>query len=303
MPVPIIVTAAIFSFIFLIILVSFALFTVEQQTFKVVERFGKFNKICSPGLNFKIPFIDWVAGKATFRIQQLDVPVETKTRDNVFVNVKVSVQYHIIKEKAFEAFYKLESPEPQITSYVFDVVRANVPTLDLDDVFEKKEEIASAIKRELKETMDDFGYLIVQALVTDIDPDAKVKESMNEINAQRRLRIAAAEKGEADKILRVKEAEAEAESKKLQGQGIAEQRKAIVDGLKDSVEAFSQAVEGSTAQDVMSLVLMTQYFDMLKDVGGSSQSNVIMIPSSPGGMDGISQEIIKAITASSKLQR
>ena len=303
MPVPIIVIAALFSLIFLIILFSFTFFTVEQQTFKVVERFGKFNKICSPGLNIKIPFIDWVAGKDTFRIQQLDVPVETKTRDNVFVNVKVSVQYHIIKEKAFEAFYKLESPEPQITSYVFDVVRANVPTLDLDDVFEKKEEIASAIKRELKETMDDFGYLIVQALVTDIDPDAKVKESMNEINAQRRLRIAAAEKGEADKILRVKEAEAEAESKKLQGQGIAEQRKAIVDGLKDSVEAFSQAVEGSTAQDVMSLVLMTQYFDMLKDVGGSSQSNVIMIPSSPGGMDGISQEIIKAITASSKIQR
>ena len=294
-------TALIIVIVALIFLAFFTFFTVEQQTFKVVERFGKFNKICTPGLNIKIPFIDWVAGKDTFRIQQLDVPVETKTKDNVFVNVKVSVQYHIIKEKAFEAFYKLESPEPQITSYVFDVVRANVPTLDLDDVFEKKEEIASAIKRELKETMDDFGYLIVQALVTDIDPDAKVKESMNEINAQRRLRIAAAEKGEADKILRVKEAEAEAESKKLQGQGIAEQRKAIVDGLKDSVEAFSQAVEGSTAQDVMSLVLMTQYFDMLKDVGGSSQSNVIMIPSSPGGMDGISQEIIKAITASSKI--
>jgi regulator of protease activity HflC (stomatin/prohibitin superfamily) len=285
----------------LIFLSFFALFTVEQQTFKVVERFGKFNKICSAGLNFKIPFIDWVAGKDTFRIQQLDVPVETKTKDNVFVNVKVSVQYHIIKDKAFDAFYKLESPEPQITSYVFDVVRANVPTLELDDVFEKKDEIASGIKTELKETMDDFGYLIVQALVTDIDPDSKVKESMNEINAQRRLRIAAAEKGEADKILRVKAAEAEAESKKLQGQGIAAQRKAIVDGLKDSVEAFSQAVQGSTAQDVMSLVLMTQYFDMLKDVGGSSQSNVIMIPSSPGGMAGISQEIIKAITASSKV--
>ena len=294
--------ALIIAIVALIFLMFFTFFTVEQQTFKVVERFGKFNKICTPGLNIKIPFIDWVAGKDTFRIQQLDVPVETKTKDNVFVNVKVSVQYHIIKEKAFDAFYKLESPEPQITSYVFDVVRANVPTLDLDDVFEKKEEIASAIKRELKETMDDFGYLIVQALVTDIDPDAKVKESMNEINAQRRLRIAAAEKGEADKILRVKEAEAESESKKLQGQGIAEQRKAIVDGLKDSVEAFSQAVEGSTAQDVMSLVLMTQYFDMLKDVGGSSQSNVIMIPSSPGGMDGISQEIIKAITASSKIR-
>lgn len=295
-------TTLIIVIVALIFLAFFTFFTVEQQTFKVVERFGKFNKICTPGLNIKIPFFDWVAGKATFRIQQLDVPVETKTKDNVFVNVKVSVQYHIIKEKAFEAFYKLESPEPQITSYVFDVVRANVPTLDLDDVFEKKEEIASAVKRELKETMDDFGYLIVQALVTDIDPDAKVKESMNEINAQRRLRIAAAEKGEADKILRVKEAEAEAESKKLQGQGIAEQRKAIVDGLKDSVEAFSQAVEGSTAQDVMSLVLMTQYFDMLKDVGGSSQSNVIMIPSSPGGMEAISQEIIKAITASSKIQ-
>ena len=156
--------ALIIVIVALIFLMFFTFFTVEQQTFKVVERFGKFNKICTPGLNIKIPFIDWVAGKDTFRIQQLDVPVETKTKDNVFVNVKVPVQYHIIKEKAFDAFYKLESPEPQITLYVSDVVRANVPTLDLDDVFEKKEEIASAIKRELKETMDDFGYLIVQAL-------------------------------------------------------------------------------------------------------------------------------------------
>ena len=278
------------------------LFTVKQQTFKVVERFGKFTKVAYSGLNWKVPLIDSVVGGDTFRIQQLDVPVETKTKDNVFIILKISVQYNILREKAFDAFYKLESPEPQITSYVFDVVRAKVPTLTLDDVFEKKDEIASSVTSELKETMDDFGYFIVQALVTDIEPDEKVKLAMNEINAQQRLRVAATEKGEAEKVLIVKAAEAEAESKRLQGEGIANQRKAIIQGLKESVEEFEEVIDGASAKDVMNLVLVTQYFDTLKDIGGSSKSNVVMVPSSPGGVSDIAQQIQQAMIVADKVE-
>lgn len=299
------ILAILVSVIFLILLIvciQFSVFTVGQQTFKVVERFGKFTKICNSGLNFKIPFFDWVVGSDTFRIQQLDVPVETKTKDNVFIILKISVQFNILKEKAFDAFYKLDNPEPQITSYVFDVVRAKVPTLDLDDVFEKKDEIASSVTSELKETMDDFGYFIVQALVTDIEPDEKVKQAMNEINAQQRLRIAATEKGEAEKILLVKAAEAEAESKRLQGEGIANQRKAIIQGLKESVEEFEKVIAGASPQDVMNLVLMTQYFDTLKDIGGSSKSNVVLIPSSPDGVQDIAAQIQKALIVANKIE-
>jgi len=286
----------------LIVIVLAGLFTVKQQTFKVVERFGKFTKVAYSGLNWKVPLIDSVVGGDTFRIQQLDVPVETKTKDNVFIILKISVQYNILREKAFDAFYKLESPEPQITSYVFDVVRAKVPTLTLDDVFEKKDEIASSVTSELKETMDDFGYFIVQALVTDIEPDEKVKLAMNEINAQQRLRVAATEKGEAEKVLIVKAAEAEAESKRLQGEGIANQRKAIIQGLKESVEEFEEVIDGASAKDVMNLVLVTQYFDTLKDIGGSSKSNVVMVPSSPGGVSDIAQQIQQAMIVADKVE-
>ncbi|MGL4549591.1 MAG: SPFH domain-containing protein [Gemmataceae bacterium] len=264
--------------------VALSFYTVQQQTTAIIERFGKFIRIAKPGLNMKLPWIDAVAGRINLRVQQLDVKVETKTHDNVFVHAVVSVQYKVLPDKTYEAFYMLADPHAQITSFVFDVVRARVPTLKLDDVFEKKDEIADAVKDELAQVMDDFGYGIVKALVTDIDPDAKVKEAMNEINAAQRMRVAAAEKGEADRILRVKAAEAEAQSKALQGKGIADQRKAIVEGLRMSVEEFRQGVPGATAADVMNLVLMTQYFDTLKDVGASSRTNTILIPHSPGGM-------------------
>ncbi len=270
----------------LIALMALALtfFTVEQQTAAVVQRFGKFVGIAPAGLNLKVPFIDTVAGRLSLRVQQLDVKVETKTEDNVFVHVVVSVQYYVLPDKTYEAFYKLNNPNSQITAFVFDVVRARVPKIKLDDVFEKKDEIANAVKHELAEVMDDFGYGIVKALVTDIDPDAKVKEAMNEINAAQRLRVAAAEKGEAERILKVKAAEAEAQSKALQGKGIADQRRAIVEGLRASVEEFKQGVPGATAHDVMNLVLMTQYFDTIKEVGQASKTNTILLPHSPGGL-------------------
>ena len=257
-------------------------FTVNQQTAAIVQRFGKFTRVAQPGLNFRVPLIEMIAGRMNLRVQQLDVKVETKTEDNVFVHVIVAVQYHVLPDKVYEAFYKLANANMQITAFVFDVVRARVPKIKLDDLFEKKDEIADAVKNELSHVMYDFGYGIVKALVTDIDPDHTVKEAMNAINAAQRMRIAATEKGEADRILKVKAAEAEAQSKALQGKGIADQRRAIVDGLRESVDEFQRSVPGATAQDVMNLVLMTQYFDTLKEIGASSVSNTILIPHSPG---------------------
>lgn len=291
-------------FIFLIILGAIlltGLFTVRQQTAAIVERFGRFKRVAGAGLNFKIPLIDRIAGRISLRVRQLDVRVETKTKDNVFVFVIVSVQYFVIPEKVTDAFYKLQNAETQITSFVFDVVRARVPGINLDQVFETKDDIAQAVKLELEQIMDDFGYGIVKTLVTDIDPDAKVKASMNEINAAQRLRVAAVEQAEADKIRVVKAAEAEAESKALQGKGIADQRTAIVNGLKESVSEFQSDVQGTSAHDVMNLVLMTQYFDTLKDVGLSSNSNTIMIPHSPAGMSDISDQLRNAMITANEV--
>ncbi len=279
------------------------LFTVRQQTAAIVERFGRFKRIAGAGLNFKIPLIDRIAGRISLRVRQLDVRVETKTKDNVFVFVIVSVQYFVIPEKIQDAFYKLQNTEAQITSYVYDVVRARVPGITLDNVFETKDDIAQAVKVELEQIMDDFGYGIVKTLVTDIDPDANVKQSMNKINAAQRLRVAAVEEAEADKIRVVKAAEAEAESKALSGKGIADQRTAIVNGLQESVTEFKENVAGTTSQDVMNLVLMTQYFDTLKDVGLSSNSNTIMIPHSPSGMNDISEQLRNAMITANEVTK
>lgn len=229
------------------------------------------------------------------RVRQLDIPVETKTKDNVFVKVVISVQYRALEDRIYEAFYKLENPEQQIRAFIFDVVRAQVPKTILDDVFERKDEIANAVESELSEMMSSFGYGIVKALVTDIDPDAKVKAAMNEINEAQRMRVAANERGEAEKILKVKQAEADALSKALQGKGIADQRSAIVSGLRDSVDAFQKSIPGTSATDVMNLVLMTQYFDTLKEIGASSKSNTILIPHSPGHLTSLTEQLRNAI--------
>jgi len=269
----------------------------------MIERFGKFKKASPAGLNFKVPFIDRIAGRLSLRIQQLDVRVETKTRDNVFVFVVVSVQYYVLPVKAVDAFYRLQDPQGQITSFVFDTVRARVPTVNLDALFQVKDEIASAVKTELDQVMDDFGYGIVKALVTDIDPDAKVKQSMNEINAAQRLRVAAVEQAEADKIRVVKAAEGEAESKALQGMGIANQRKAIIEGLKESVASFSSSISDVDAKEVMNLVMMTQYFDTIKDIGLSGKSNTILIPHSPAGMGDLSDQMRNAMITAAEVNK
>jgi regulator of protease activity HflC (stomatin/prohibitin superfamily) len=298
---PILIVLIFLGVLFFLALSGF--FTVEQQTTAVIERFGKFLKIALPGLNWRIPFVDKIAGRVNLRVHQLDVEVETKTLDNVFVQVLVSVQYFVIPTNTYDAFYRLTNPGSQITSFVFDVVRARVPKINLDDVFEKKDEIADAVKNELSGVMDDFGYGIVKTLVTDIDPDSKVKEAMNEINAAQRMRVASTEKGEAERILKVKQAEAEAQSMALQGQGIADKRRAIIEGLRESVDQFQKSVPGATPQDVMNLVLITQYFDMLKELGQNSKSNTILIPHSPGAVNDIASQIRDSMTIATEMSK
>lgn len=270
-------------------------FTVKQQTAVVIERFGKFNRVCDAGLHMKIPYIEVVKGPLSLRVQQLDVTVETKTEDNVFVKVIVAVQYHVLAAKIYDAFYRLDQPQQQITAFVFDVVRARVPQMKLDDVFEKKEEIAIAVKDELTEIISNLGFGIIKTLVTDIDPDAKVKQAMNEINEAQRLQIASQARGEAEKILKVKKAEAEAESSALQGEGMARQRQAIIDGLRTSVAEFQKSVAGVGSHDVMMMVLMTQYFDTLKSLGEYSGTNAILLPHSPTSVSDMAGQLREAM--------
>ncbi len=271
------------------------LFTVPTAKAAVVQRFGRFVRVAGPGLNFKLPWIEQVVAKVDLRVQQLDVRMETKTKDNVFVQIPVSVQYHVLPDRVYEAYYKLSDPKEQIGSFVFNVILGHVPKMILDEAFERQNDIAVAVKTELDGVMAGFGYGIVKALVTDIIPDAKVKSAMNDINAARREQEAANARGEAEKILKVKQAEAEAQSKQLQGQGIANQRKAIIDGLRESVELFKAGVEGATAKDVMVLVLLTQYFDTLKDIGATAHSNTILMPHSPGALSDYFDQIRNAI--------
>ncbi len=275
-------------------------FKVNTAEAVIIQRMGKFLRVATAGLNFKVPWIDQIAGRLDLRVQQLPVDVETKTKDNVFVKIPVSVQYHIIPEHVYEAFYKLASPSRQISSYVFNVILGHVPKMNLDDAFLQQAEIAAAIRDSLADVMKTYGYAIDQALVTDIEPDAKVKAAMNEINAAQREQVAANARGEAEKILKVKQAEAEALSKALQGQGIANQRKAIIDGLKESVETFSHAVEGATPKDVMMLVLVTQYLDTMKEIGAQDKSNTILMPHSPSAMTDIFQQMQNAIMVGQK---
>jgi regulator of protease activity HflC (stomatin/prohibitin superfamily) len=275
-------------------------FQVRTAEAVVIQRMGKFLRVANAGINFKLPWLDQIAGRIDLRVQQLALDVETKTKDNVFVKIPVSVQFHVIPEKVYEAFYKLANPRQQISSYVFNVILGHVPKMNLDDAFLQQSDIAIAIKEGLDDVMRTYGYAIDQALVTDIEPDAKVKAAMNEINAAQREQVAANARGEAEKILKVKQAEAEAQSKALQGQGIANQRKAIIEGLKESVEAFSAAVEGTTPKDVMMLVLVTQYLDTMKDIGAQDKSNTLFISHSPAAIGDLFRQMQDAVMIGQK---
>ncbi|HPF09964.1 MAG TPA: SPFH domain-containing protein [Flavobacteriaceae bacterium] len=275
------------------------IFTVKQQTAAIIERFGRFESIRSSGLRFKIPMVDRIVGRINLKIQQLDVIVETKTKDDVFVRLKISVQFQVIKDKVYEAFYKLESPHDQITSYVFDVVRAEVPKMKLDDVFERKDDIAIAVKAELNDAMVDYGYDIIKTLVTDIDPDQQVKAAMNRINAAEREKVAAEYEAEAERIKIVAKARAEAESKRLQGQGIADQRREIARGLEESVEVLNNV--GINSQEASALIVVTQHYDTLQSIGEETNTNLILLPNSPQAGSDMLNNMIASFVASNQI--
>ena len=285
--------------IFLLIILFSSIFIVKQQTSAIIERFGRFTSIRNSGLQLKIPVIDQVAGRISLKVQQLDVLVETKTKDNVFVKLKISVQFQVIRNNVYDAFYKLESPSDQITSYVFDVVRAEVPKMKLDDVFERKDDIAIAVNRELNDAMGDYGYDIIKTLVTDIDPDVQVKAAMNRINAAEREKVAAEYDGEAERIRIVAKARAEAESKRLQGQGIADQRREIARGLEESVDVLNNV--GINSQEASALIVVTQHYDTLQAIGEETNTNLILLPNSPQAGSDMLNNMVASFTASNQI--
>ena len=289
------------TIIFFGLIVLFAsFFTVNQATAAIVERLGKFLVVRQSGLHLKIPFIDKVAKRMNLRIQQLDVIIDTKTLDNVFIRMKVSVQYQVIATQVADSFYRLENPENQITSYVFDVVRAEVPKLKLDDVFVRKDDVAIAVKSELQEAMQSYGYDIIKALVTDIDPDEQVKHAMNRINAAEREKTAAEYESEAQKIRIVAVAKAEAESKKLQGQGIADQRREIAAGLVESVKMLNEA--NINAQEASALIVVTQHYDTLQAIGASNRSNLVLLPNSPNSASTLLNDLMVSMAATQQME-
>lgn len=283
--------------ILVLIVIGFLLFDsvfiVKSQTAGLIERLGRYHATAHEGLNFKLPFIDRIVVRRNLKIVQQDIEVETKTKDNVFVRTKVSVQYQIIRDKVHDSYYRLSDPIAQIESYIFDVVRSEIPKLTLDEVFVNKDTVALAVKESLEESMDDFGFMIIKTLITDIDPDEKVKQSMNEINAAERLRDAAMAKAEAEKIGIVMQAEAHAESKRLQGMGMANQRKEIAAGLKSSIEDLKQS--GINNEEVLTILLITQHYDALEAMSKNAHSNTIMVPYSSSNVTSMRDQIQEAI--------
>ena len=291
-----------FFFIILVIIFIFlllsAVYVVRQQSVAIIERFGRYHKTSSSGINFRLPLgIDKIAASVQLRLLQSEIVVETKTQDNVFVTMNVATQYRVNENNVIDAYYKLMRPEAQIKSYIEDALRSSVPKLTLDELFEKKDEIALEVQKQVAEEMSTYGYIIVKTLITKVEPDAEVKQSMNEINAAQRKRVAAQELAEADKIKIVTAASAEAEKDRLHGVGIAEQRKAIVDGLADSIKELKGANIELTEEQIMSILLTNQYLDTLNNFADSSGNNTIFLPANPEGVESIRTQILSALKA------
>ncbi len=285
--------------VLLVVIAGF--YTVGQQSFAIVERFGKFQRITAPGLNWRIPLVDRVVTRVSIRVRELIVQINTKTKDNVFVDIELAVQYQVRdRDDAWNAFYKLTDHEQQMESFIYDTVRAKVPTMELDDVFENKDDIAGDVKATLAEKMQDYGYTIVQSLVNDVRPAENVAVAMNEIVAQERLRRAAEHRAQAEYVLVVKAAEADAESRRLSGEGIAAQRRAIVQGYQESVAGL-QAATGVDAREIMAVVLMTQYYDALRDMASNNRASVIFANHAPGEVPSAQQQFFDALVAAQNI--
>lgn len=288
--------------LFLLLVAGFivisSLYVVKQQSVAIIERFGRYQKISDSGIHMRAPFgIDKIAARVQLRVLQSEIVVETKTQDNVFVTMNVATQYRVNESNVKDAYYKLMRPESQIKSYIEDALRSSVPKLTLDELFEKKDEIALEVQKQVAEEMSTYGYIIVKTLITKVEPDAEVKQSMNEINAAQRKRVAAQELAEADKIKIVTAAEAEAEKDRLHGVGIAEQRKAIVDGLADSIKELKGANVDLTEEQIMSILLTNQYLDTLNNFADKEGNNTIFLPANPDGVENIRTQILSALKA------
>ena len=280
------------------VIVISSLFVVKQPSVAIIERFGRYKKISDSGIHMRAPFgIDKIAARVQLRVLQSEIVVETKTQDNVFVTMNVATQYRVNESNVKDAYYKLMRPESQIKSYIEDALRSSVPKLTLDELFEKKDEIALEVQKQVAEEMSTYGYIIVKTLITKVEPDAEVKQSMNEINAAQRKRVAAQELAEADKIKIVTAAEAEAEKDRLHGVGIAEQRKAIVDGLADSIKELKGANVDLTEEQIMSILLTNQYLDTLNNFADKEGNNTIFLPANPDGVENIRTQILSALKA------
>ena len=265
----------------------------SQQTVKIIERLGKFQRIAQPGLSFRIPVLDRVVATLDLRVQSLDANLETKSRDNVFVNALVSTQYRIDPTQTAQAYYELSEPRQQILSYIADAIRSAIPQMNLDEAFEKKDDVARRVQENLSEGMKGFGIIIVNTLITGIDPAGDVKDAMNNINAAQRQRVAAQELAEADRIKVVTKAQGEAERQKLQGIGIADQRQAIVDGLAVSFKTLAD--HGLDERDVLNLLMLNQYMDTLQRLGEYGKTSTLMLNGSPSGLTDLRQQIMEAI--------
>ncbi len=274
-----------------------SVFSVSNRTVKIIERFGKYQRTAGAGLNFKIPFIDTVRQTLSLQVEQHIIPVDSITKDKVSVRVSCTVNYNVLEGREADSYYKLATPKAQIETFVFDVVRSQVPKLTLDEIFDSKDHIAQAVKAELTADMAGFGYEIGKVLVTEIEPDAKVKAAMNEINAAQREAQAANARGEAEKTLRVKQAEAQMEADRLKGEGIAQQRLAIINGAKQSVEELKSAYPGVSEETLMNMLMMTQYFETLSQLGNKPGDKVIFVPGTPDGVAGFRQQIMEGLAA------
>ena len=283
------------SFLILMGILISMLYVVRQQSVAIVERFGRYQKIATSGIHMRLPFgIDKIAARIQLRLLQSEIVVETKTKDNVFVMMNVATQYRVNEQNVTDAYYKLMRPEAQIKSYIEDALRSSVPKLTLDELFEKKDEIALEVQHQVAEEMTTYGYIIVKTLITKVEPDAEVKQSMNEINAAQRKRVAAQELAEADKIKIVTADEAEAEKDRLHGVGIAQQRKAIVDGLAESIAELKEANVGMSEEQIMSILLTNQYLDTLNTFAVKG-NQTLFLPNNPNGVDDIRTQILSAL--------
>ncbi len=281
--------------ILVLVLVFMGAFTVGQQEAVIVQRLGKFQKVARAGLHFIIPFVDIRVGRVNLRIRELDIPGQFKTRDNVFVDIMIRVQYSILPERVADAYYKLTAPEQQITAFVLNTVRGEVAKMELREIFEHQDSVGDAVNQQLSLRMAEFGFEIHNSLVNEIQPASEVVRSLNAVMASENAKKAAQNEGEAHKLKTVLQAEADAEAKRLQGEGIAKQREAIVGGLSVSVESLKKAMPNADANDLMRLVLMNQYFDALRDISSGDKTKVIFVPTAPNSMNSYADQLMQGM--------